>query len=181
MKTKIFLLVLFFSPIVAFTQIKTLHDFKVQTIEGTTLDFSTLKGKKVLLVNTASKCSLAGQMFKLQELYEEYGGDEFEIIAFPSNDFGNREPGTNEEIAEHYQQKYGISFPVMQKISVKGEEAHPVYQWLKTAKKNGTLDGIVQWNFQKFMIDENGLATDYVSPIGSPAKDRIIEWLQEGL
>ncbi|HKJ79855.1 MAG TPA: hypothetical protein VKA10_09980, partial [Prolixibacteraceae bacterium] len=109
MKTKIFLLVLFFSPIVAFTQIKTLHDFKVQTIEGTTLDFSTLKGKKVLLVNTASKCSLAGQMFKLQELYEEYGGDEFEIIAFPSNDFGNREPGTNEEIAEHYQQKYGIS------------------------------------------------------------------------
>ncbi|MFW5832150.1 MAG: glutathione peroxidase [Prolixibacteraceae bacterium] len=164
-----------------FSQYSTLHDFSIHTIDGKSYNLSQLKGKKVLIVNTASECSLDGQIQKLQELYEEYGGEDFEIIAFPSNDFGNHEPGSNEEILEHYNDKYEFSFPLMGKISVKGEDAHPLYQWLTDSEKNGTLDANVLWNFQKFLIDEEGRVIESISPLGSPTKKRIIEWLQEDM
>ena len=162
-------------------QTKSFYDFSARTIDGKMLDFSELKGKKVLVVNTASKCSLAGQLKKLQELYEEYGGEEFEIIAFPSNDFGNREPGNNRKILARYQHRYNLSFTLMEKIHVKGENAHPLYQWLISSENNGTLDANVLWNFQKFLIDSEGRVVESVSPLGSPAKNRITEWLQEDL
>ena len=159
-------------------QFKTLYDFKATAIDGDEFDFSTLKGKKVLIVNTASRCALTPQFKKLQELYEEYGGDDFEIIGFPCNDFGKQDPGNNEEIYQFCTQKYSVSFPMMAKISIK-ENPPQIYQWLTSSEENGTLDANVIWNFQKFMIDEEGTVIDFVPPIKGPKTRRIIEWLQE--
>ncbi len=160
-------------------QKKTLHDFKAKTIDGKELDFSTLKGKKVLIVNTATECSLAPQIKKLQELYEEYGGDDFEIIAFPCNDFGKQEPGRNKEIYDTCTRKYAVTFQLMEKISIKGNNIHPIYKWLTSRDENGTLEAKVTWNFQKFLVDENGKVVDSHSPISSPKNNRIMEWLME--
>ena len=160
-------------------QTKNLYQFSAKTIDGETLDFVTLKGKKVLIVNTASECALTKQYKKLQELYEEYGGDDFEIIGFPANNFGMQEPGTNSEINSFCQKNYGVTFTIMEKISVKGDDIHPIYKWLTSIEENGVLDAKVTWNFQKFMIDENGNVVDFVSPIKSPKNRRIINWLNE--
>ena len=162
-------------------QTKTLYDFNAKTIDGKTFDFSTLKGKKVLIVNTASECALTPQFKKLQELYEEFGGDNFEIIGFPCNDFGSQEPEGNAQIFDFCTKKYGVTFQMMEKISIKEEPVHPIYKWLTSSEENGTLDTKVKWNFQKFLVDEEGHVVDFVSPIGSPYNNRIIEWLQEDL
>ncbi|MCG6186423.1 glutathione peroxidase [Maribellus maritimus] len=162
----------------SFSQYKTLYDFTAITIDGKKFDFSTLKGKKVLIVNTASECALTPQFKKLQELYEEFGGDDFEIIGFPCNDFGKQDPGDNGQILEFCTQKYGVSFPMMEKISIK-ENPPPIYQWLTSSEENGTLDANVLWNFQKFMIDEEGSVVDFVPPFKGPKNRRITEWLQE--
>jgi len=160
-------------------QKKTLHDFKAITIEGREYDFSTLKGKKVLIVNIATECSLAPQLKKLQELYEEYGGDDFEIIAFPCNDFGKQEPGENNEINKVCNEKYAVTFQLMEKISIKDDNPHPIYKWLTSSEENGNLESKVTWNYQKFIIDENGEVVDSFSPITSPKSARIVEWLME--
>jgi glutathione peroxidase len=157
---------------------KTLHDFSARTITGEILDFSTFKGKKVLIVNTATECSLTPQFRKMQELYEEYGGDDFEIVAFPCNDFGSQEPGTNEQINEFCTKKYNVSFTLMEKISIK-DDTHPIYKWLTSSEENGTLDAKVIWNFQKFLVDEEGHVVESLSPITGVQNRRIIEWLQE--
>jgi len=178
MKYYFFVITILFSFQIT-AQHKTLHDFKATTIDGKKFDFSTLKGKKVLIVNTASECSLAPQFKKLQELYEEYGGDDFEIIAFPSNDFGKQEPGNNKQIFEVCTKKYEITFQMMEKIKIKGNNPHPIYKWLTSSEENGTLEAKVTWNYQKFLIDENGLVVDALSPISSPKSNRILEWLME--
>lgn len=162
-----------------FGQVKTLYDFKATTIDGQIFDFASLKGKKVLIVNTASECTLTPQFKKLQELYEEYGGEDFEIIGFPCNDFGKQEPADNETIYDLCTKKYGVSFLMMEKISIKGDDEHPIYKWLTNSAENGTLDAKVTWNFQKFLIDKNGEVVDFVPPIISPKSRRIIEWLNE--
>ena len=162
-----------------FAQHKTLYDFTANTIDGDEYNFSGLKGKKVLIVNIATGCSLAPQLHKLQELYEEFGGDDFEIIAFPCNDFGKQEPGTNSEVKEKCSSKYEITFQLMEKIRIKGDTIHPIYQWLTSSDENGVLDAKVTWNYQKFMIDENGEVVDAVAPIISPKSNRIMEWLIE--
>ena len=172
------LLLTAFSFFHATGQYKTLYDFRAKTIDGEWFDFSSLKGKKVLIVNTATECALTPQFKKLQELYEEYGGDDFEIVAFPSNDFGGQEPGSNERIKEFCTKKYHVSFLLMEKIELK-ENMHPVFQWLTDSEKNGTLDGKVIWNFQKFLIDEEGVPVDFFSPVTGPQNRRILEWLQE--
>ncbi len=161
-----------------FAQYKTLYDFSAKTIDGKDFYFSELKGKKVLIVNTASQCALTPQYEKLQELYEEYGGDDFEIVAFPTNDFANQDPGSNEEIKQFCQQ-YNVSFMLMEKITVKGDSIHPLYKWLTESSENGVLDARVRWNFQKFMINEKGHVVDFVPPIKGPKNQKIIEWLQE--
>ncbi|HPF51882.1 MAG TPA: glutathione peroxidase [Draconibacterium sp.] len=165
---------------IAFAQEKhlTFYDFSGTTIDGERLDFSVFKGKKVLVVNTASQCALTPQYKKLQELYEEYGGDDFEIVAFPCNDFGSQEPGTNAEIKKFCEQ-YPISFTIMSKISIKGNDEEPVYRWLTSSEENGVLDANVRWNFQKFMIDTTGHVVDFVGPAGSVFSQRIIDWLNE--
>lgn len=157
---------------------KTLYDFKVKTIEGKDFDLSGLKGKKVLIVNVASKCGLTPQYEDLQKLYETYGGKDFAILGFPANNFMNQEPGTNEEIMEFCDSRYGVTFQMMDKISVKGNDIHPLYQWLTQKSQNGVLDADVSWNFQKFMVDENGSLVDFASPREKPFSDKIIAWIK---
>ena len=155
----------------------SLHNFTVKDINGDDFDLSQLKGKKVLVVNTASKCGLTPQYEVLEEVYQEYGGDHFVIIGFPANNFMGQEPGSDEEIKAFCQKNYGVSFPMMSKISVKGKDKHPVYQFLTKKENNGVEDAKVSWNFQKFMIDENGKYVASVSPQESPASEEIISWI----
>ena len=153
------------------------YSFNVQTLQGEEFDFAQLKGKKVLIVNTASKCGFTGQYEQLQELWETYGGDNFVIIGFPANNFLNQEPGSAEEIAEFCKLNYGVSFPMMDKISVKGKDIHPVYQWLTEKSLNGVSDSKVQWNFQKYLIDENGTLVSVLTPRTAPDDPEIIEFI----
>jgi glutathione peroxidase len=153
------------------------HDFQVQTINGTTLSLSDFKGKKVLVVNVASECGLTPQYETLQELYDEFGGSNFVIIGFPANNFGAQEPGSNEEIQTFCKKNYGVTFPMMAKIDVKGDNIAPLYAWLTQKTENGVEDAPVSWNFQKFMIDENGEWVGMVSPQESPACDKIVNWI----
>lgn len=173
------LIVLVILSFQSIAQEKTLYNFKATTIDGKEFDFSTLKGKKVMIVNTATECSLAPQLKKLQDLYEEYGGDDFEIIAFPCNDFGKQEPNDNNEIMEVCNSKYEITFQMMGKIKIKGDDCHPVYKWLTNSEENGGLQAKVTWNYQKFLINREGQVVDALSPISSPKSKRIIEWLME--
>lgn len=158
---------------------KSFYDFVVKDIEGNAFDLSTLKGKKVLVVNTASKCGLTPQYEQLQQLYDKYGGEKFVIIGFPANNFNEQEPGTDAEIAQFCQMNYGVSFPMMSKISVKGEDMHPLYKWLTSQKENGVLDSEVQWNFQKYLIDENGNLVDMVAPKVKPDDAKIVGWIEK--
>lgn len=145
------------SPVPATPQkMKTFYDFTVTTLDGQVFDFSQLKGKRILIVNTASECGYTPQYAQLQELYDTYSGNDFIIIGFPSNDFGGQEPGSNEEIATFCQKNYGVTFPMMDKIIVKGDRMHPVYRWLTQKSQNGVSDAEVRWNFNKFLIDANG-------------------------
>lgn len=179
MKATLYLFLLIFASTVSFGQTKSLYDFKVKTIEGATYDLSQLKGKKVLVVNTASKCGLTPQYADLQKLYETYGGDKFIIIGFPANNFMSQEPGSNSQIKSFCSENYGVTFPMMEKISVKGDDIHPLYKWLTTKKENGVMDADVTWNFQKFMIDENGKLVDFATPREKPQSDKIINWLKK--
>lgn len=157
---------------------KNFHDFTVKTIDGNDFSLAQLKGKKVLVVNTASKCGYTPQYEDLQKLYETYGGEKFTIIGFPANNFMGQEPGTNTEIKEFCSTKYGVTFPMMSKISVKGKDIAPLYEWLTTKEMNGVMDAPVKWNFQKFMIDENGNLVDMAPPSEEPVSDRIVNWIK---
>ena len=158
---------------------KSLHDFTVPDIQGDEFELSQFKGKKVLVVNTASKCGFTPQYKGLEKLYREYQDKDFVIVGFPSNDFASQEPGTNEEIALFCESKYDISFPMMSKIAVKGSDQHPVYQWLTRAAENGVEDSKVAWNFQKYLIDENGALVGHVPPRKKPYCRAIISWIKK--
>jgi len=155
------------------------YDFKVEDIEGNTFDFNTLMGKKVMVVNTASKCGLTPQYKQLQTLFDTYGGEKFVIVGFPANNFLNQEPGSDEDISEFCEKNYGVTFPMMSKISVKGRDIHPLYQWLTLIEKNGVMDSNVSWNFQKYLIDENGRLVDMVKPATKPDDPQILDWLKK--
>ncbi|QQS51417.1 MAG: glutathione peroxidase [Bacteroidota bacterium] len=166
-----------FMSLTAFSQ-SSFYDFKVNAIDGSPFDLSTLKGKKVLVVNTASKCGLTPQYADLEKLYKEYAEKGLVVIGFPANDFLSQEPGTNEEIQTFCSVNYGVTFPMMEKISVKGKEIHPLYAWLTSKDKNGVMDSEVKWNFQKYMIDENGVLVDVAFPKDEPYGAKIINWLE---
>ncbi|WP_419033923.1 glutathione peroxidase [Dysgonomonas gadei] len=174
-------LALFFSLIMIsmVQEDKTVYDFKVTDIDGKEFDFSSLKGKKILVVNVASKCGLTPQYTKLQELYEKYKDKNFVIVGFPANNFNGQEPGTDEEIKTFCTLNYNVSFPMMSKIDVVGENKAPIYKWLTEKAENGKLDTEVQWNFQKFMIDENGHLVDFVPPREDPFCDKIVKWIEQ--
>lgn len=156
----------------------SIHEFKVENINGEEFDFSSLKGKKIMVVNTASKCGLTPQYDKLEALYQKFKNDNFVIIGFPSNDFMGQEPGTNEEIIAFCKKNYGVSFPMMSKVKVKGNDKCNVYSFLTSKSKNGLEDNKVQWNFQKYLLDENGFLIKVLSPRTSPDDPQISSWIE---
>ncbi len=162
----------------ASNQIKTLYDFKTTTIDGKPFDFSSLKGKKVLIVNTASKCGFTPQYKGLEKLYKKYKDQNFVIIGFPANNFKNQEPGTNKQIKKFCTTKYGVTFPMMAKISVVGKNIDPIYKWLTSKSENGVMNAPVRWNFQKFMIDPNGHLVGVAWSAEKPDSKRIIDWIE---
>lgn len=176
---KLFLLLILVSIYTSVSaQHKTLHDFKAKTIDGEEFDFVSLKGKKVLIVNTASKCGLTPQYKGLQTLFETYGGESFTIIGFPANNFLKQEPGSNDEIQSFCQANYGVTFQMMEKIDVKGRKIHPIYEWLTKKANNGLVDAPVKWNFQKFLINEDGSLYDFIPPKIKPGDEKIVSWIE---
>jgi glutathione peroxidase len=171
-------LLLIMIPSAGFAQNSGFYNFKVKTLEGDQFDFSSLKGKKVMIVNTASQCGFTPQYKELEELYEKYK-EELVIVGFPANNFGHQEPGTATEIREFCTKNYGVTFPLMEKISVKGEDIHPLYKWLTTKDLNGVMDSEVKWNFQKYLIDENGKLVDVLYSKEKPGSDKTLAWLSE--
>lgn len=159
-------------------QNKSFYDFTVKTIDGENYSLSQLKGKKVMVVNTASKCGYTPQYETLQKVYQEYKSKNFVIIGFPANNFGNQEPGTNIEIKNFCTEKFSVSFPMMEKISVKGDDMNPLYKWLTSKSENGVMDSEVKWNFQKYLIDENGKLVDVAFSKEKPDSERIIKWIK---
>lgn len=179
MKTIISIIVMLAFSFAGAAQGKSFYDFTVKTIDGKDFNLSQLKGKKVLVVNVASRCGLTPQYAELQELYDQYKNKNFVIIGFPANNFMGQEPGTNEEIAKFCTLNYDVTFPMMAKISVKGKDMAPLYQWLTEKQLNGKQDAPVQWNFQKFMIDENGNWAGFVEPKKSPFSETIVSWIEK--
>jgi len=154
------------------------HSFVVTDIDGNEFPLSKLKGKKVMVVNTASKCGLTPQYDDLQALYEKYKDKNFVIIGFPANNFMGQEPGTNQEIKEFCTTRFNVSFPMMAKVSVKGKDIHPLYQWLTQKSMNGVMDSEVKWNFQKYLIDEKGNLVDMIPPKEKPNSEKVIKWIE---
>lgn len=177
-KTILFSLLMLSITLAGYSQ-KSIYDFDATTIDGKTINLSAYKGKKVLIVNTASKCGLTPQYKELEALYEKYKKDNFVIIGFPSNDFMNQEPGSDEDIKAFCELNYGVTFPMMSKISVKGKTQNPLYRWLTNKSENGVMDAEVSWNFQKFMIDEQGHLVDFASPRESPFSEKIVQWIEK--
>ncbi|MEO6731900.1 MAG: glutathione peroxidase [Ferruginibacter sp.] len=133
----------------------SIYDFKVEGLEGGMIDFAQFKGKKILIVNTASKCGYTPQYEGLEALYKKYK-NKLVVVGFPANNFGGQEPGLNTEIIDFCKKNYGVTFPMAAKISVKGEDIAPIYKWLCNKSENGVLDAEIKWNFNKFLLDENG-------------------------
>jgi len=148
---------------------KSVHDFTVNTIEGHPLKLSTFKGKILVIVNTATKCGLAGQFEELETIYQNYKVKGLEILGFPSNQFMNQEPGSNEDVKNACRLDFGVTFPLFEKIDVNGENEAPLYTYLKKQKK-GVLGRAIKWNFTKFIIDENGTVIERFGPKDSPSK-----------
>ena len=157
----------------------SIYQYKVKDIEGNDFDFSSLKGKKIMVVNTASKCGLTPQYEQLEALYKQYKDKNFIVIGFPANNFAAQEPGTNKEIVEFCTKNYGVTFPMMEKVSVKGNDMCDVYQFLTEKTKNGLENSTVKWNFQKYLIDTDGHLVKVVAPSVLPNDSTIVKWIEE--
>ena len=157
---------------------ETIYQFKVEDLSGDTFDFASLKGKKVMIVNTASKCGLTPQYKDLEAIYKEYKDKGFVIVGFPANNFASQEPGTNKEIETFCQQNYGVTFPMMDKVSVKGDDMCEVYKFLTQKSKNGLQDSEVEWNFQKYLINEKGQLVKVIKPKTLPPDPEVINWIK---
>ncbi len=151
----------------------SIHGFKIASLDGGVLDFSQFKGKKILIVNTASECGYTPQYKALQQLYVEHK-DRLVVVGFPCNDFGGQEPGTSEVIQSFCQKNYGVTFPMAAKVSITNNPA-PVYKWLTNKKENGVLDATIRWNFNKFLLDENGRLVAYFPSSVAPDDAELLE------
>ena len=158
---------------------QTIYQFTVEDINGKPFALADLKGKKVMIVNTASKCGLTPQYKELEALYQQYKDKDFIIIGFPANNFLGQEPGSNEQIASFCSINYGVSFPMMSKISVKGKNMHPLYQFLTQKSKNGVEDSKVKWNFQKYLIGRDGKLEKVIDPKTLPSSDEVTQWIEK--
>lgn len=155
----------------------TIYDFKVPSLDGGTIDFSKYKGKKILVVNTASECGYTPQYADLQKLYDGHKS-KLVIVGFPANNFGGQEPGTNAEIKEFCKKNYGVSFPMAGKVSVKGDDIHPLFKWLTSKDENGVMDAEIKWNFTKFLLDEKGKLIAVFPSKVNPTSEEITKYLQ---
>jgi glutathione peroxidase len=160
-----------FNPTKIATQ-KSIYDFKVEALDGTTIDFASFKGKKILIVNTASQCGYTPQYEGLEALYKKYQ-DKLVIVGFPANNFGGQEPGTNTEIKEFCKKNYGVTFPMAAKVSVKGDDKAPIFKWLTSKSENGVLDAEIGWNFGKFLLDEKGNLITYFPSKVTPMSEEL--------
>jgi glutathione peroxidase len=176
MKTFILTFVMFLAGISIFGQ-SSFYDFTVKDINGNNFYFSSLKGKKVMVVNTASKCGFTPQYADLENLYKNYNSQNFVIIGFPANNFLNQEPGSDKEIQDYCKKNYGVTFPMMSKISVKGKDMAPLYKWLTSKSLNGVEDSEVKWNFQKYLVDENGKLFAVIYTKDKPDSPEVLDWL----
>jgi glutathione peroxidase len=154
---------------------KNLHEFKAKTLDGKDFNFADLKGKKVLIVNTASECGYTPQYKDLEALYKKYSSKNFVVIGFPCNDFGGQEPGTSSDIKSFCTKNYGVTFQMMEKVSI---AKSPIYKWLTTKSENGVLDATVKWNFNKFLIDEKGNLVKYLASSVKPTDPEITNWIE---
>lgn len=179
MKIKMLLFALTLLLVISTKAQTSFYDLKSKTIDGKDFDFSSLKGKKVLVVNTASKCGYTPQYEDLEKLYQTYKDKNFVIIGFPANNFMRQEPGTNTDIKEFCTKNYGVTFQMMEKTSVKGDDMDAIYQWLTQKEKNGKMDSEVKWNFQKYMIDEKGNLVDVAYSKEKPMSDKIVNWINK--
>ena len=158
-------------------QAKSIHSFKVEALDGSTIDFSKFKGKKILVVNTASECGFTPQYADLEKLYEKYK-NKLVIVGFPANNFGGQEPGANHEIATFCQRNYGVQFPMAAKISVKGDDIAPIYKFLTDKKENGVKNTKILWNFTKILLDEKGNVIDSFLSTTNPMSESITKYLK---
>lgn len=154
----------------------SLHTLKINSLQGNEIDLSKFKGKKVLIVNVASKCGFTPQYKELQELYDNYQ-DKLTVIGVPCNQFGSQEPGTSSEIEEFCQVNYGVTFPITEKVDVKGEGQHKLYQFLTQKTLNDKKSSSVKWNFQKYLLDEEGNLIDYWYSLTKPMSKKITKYL----
>lgn len=159
------------------TNTGSIHQFKVAALNGGTIDFAKFKGKKILIVNTASACGYTKQYAGLQKLYEAYK-DKLVIVGFPCNQFGGQEPGSAEEIETFCKKNYGVTFPMAAKIDVKGANAAPIYKWLCNKDQNGVLDATIKWNFNKFLLNEKGELLAYFPSNVTPDSEEITKYLR---
>jgi glutathione peroxidase len=150
------------------------YEFKIPSLEGDTIDFSKYKGKKILIVNVASKCGNTPQYADLQKLHEQYGS-KVSILGFPSSDFLNQEPGSNKEIREFCKKNYGVTFQLFEKVHVKGKDKHPIYQWLSDKNLNGWNEVEPNWNFAKYLINEKGELLKFFPAKVNPLSKEVIE------
>lgn len=155
---------------------ESLFDLKINSINGEELSLGAYKGKKILFVNVASKCGFTNQYDGLQDLYTKYK-DKLVVVGLPCNQFGAQEPGTAEEIKTFCRMNYGVDFPMTEKIDVKGEQQHPIYQWLTQKDKNGKMSSSVKWNFQKYLVDEEGRLIDVFYSMTKPMSNKITKRL----
>ncbi|MUU78339.1 glutathione peroxidase [Winogradskyella endarachnes] len=159
------------------TATHSMYDIKMNSLQGQPIDFQQFKGKKILFVNVASKCGFTPQYRALQELQDTYK-DNLVVIGVPCNQFGNQEPGSANDIQEFCEINYGVSFIITEKIDVKGNSQHPLYAWLTDKSLNGKQNSNVRWNFQKYLIDENGEFLNYFFSITKPNSSRITKYLK---
>jgi len=156
--------------------VKNIYDFKVPGLDGKTINFKKFKGKKIMIVNTASKCGNTPQYSDLEKLYEQYK-DKLVIIGFPANNFGKQEPGSNEEIGEFCKKNYGVTFPMAEKVSVKGEDIHPLYKYLTDEAAKMGIEDPVKWNFTKFLLDEHGKLIAVIHNKVNPMSEEVTKYL----
>lgn len=154
----------------------SIYDFKVEGLEGGSIDFSQFKGKKIMIVNTASKCGNTPQYAELEQLYEKYK-DKLVIIGFPANNFGQQEPGSNEEIKEFCTKNYGVRFPMASKVSVKGDDIAPIFKYLTDEAKKLGFEDPIKWNFTKFLLDENGKLITVIHNKIKPMSEDVLKYL----
>jgi glutathione peroxidase len=173
---KLLLSIMLFAATTALSA-QSIHSFTVKSIDGKDIKMSSFKGKKILIVNTASKCGYTPQYESLEKVYEQYK-DKLVIIGFPCNQFGGQEPGSNEEIVEFCKKNYGVTFPLADKVDVKGTNTAAIYQWLTQKSKNGVLDASISWNFNKFLLDENGKMIAYYPSNVKPDSEAILSNLK---